>query len=79
MSNDPRQYGDERAKVIPSVDGTDFRQYERRVLLFVSTTRVAPEREAGKLLGDWKDVHLTRVKEYRTWKHRLVLRICLIT
>ena len=50
MSNDPRQYGDGRAKVIPQVDGTDFRQYERRVLLFVSNTRVAPEREAGKLL-----------------------------
>ena len=31
--------------MIPSFDGTDFRQYERRVRLFVSNTRVAPERE----------------------------------
>ena len=44
MSNDPRQSGDGRAKVIPSFDGTDFRQDERRVLLFVTNTRVAPER-----------------------------------
>ena len=50
MSNDPRQYGDGRGEVIPSFDGTDFRQYERRVRLFVSNTRVAPERRAGKLL-----------------------------
>ena len=35
--------------MIPSFDGTD-RQYERRVRLFVSHTRVAPERRAGKLL-----------------------------
>ena len=44
MSNDPRQSGDGQAKLIPSFDGTDFRQYERRVLLFVSNTRVVPER-----------------------------------
>ena len=37
-------------EVIPSFDGTDFRQYERRLRLFVSHTRVAPERRAGKLL-----------------------------
>ena len=36
--------------MIPPFDGTDFRQYERRVRLFVSNTRVAPERRAGKLL-----------------------------
>ena len=35
--------------MIPSFDGTDFRQFERRVRLFLSTTRVAPERRAGKL------------------------------
>ena len=44
-----RQYGDGRGEVISSFDGTDFRQYERRVRLFVSNTRVA-ERRAGKLL-----------------------------
>ena len=49
-SNDPRQYDDGWDEVIPSFDGTDFRQYERRVLLFVSNTRVAPERRAGELL-----------------------------
>ena len=49
-SNDPRQYGDGRGQVIPSFDGTDFRQYERRARLFVSNTRVAPERRAGKLV-----------------------------
>ena len=36
--------------MIPSFDGTDFRQCERRVRLVVSHTRVAPERRAGKLL-----------------------------
>ena len=36
--------------MIPSFDGADLRQYERRVRPFVSTTRVAPERRAGKLL-----------------------------
>ena len=36
--------------MIPSCDGTDFGQYERRVRLFVSNTRVAAERRAGKLL-----------------------------
>ena len=49
-SNDPRQYGDGWDEVIPSFDGADFRQYERRVRLFVSHTRVVPERRAGKLL-----------------------------
>ena len=37
-------------QVITSFDGTDFTQYERRVRLFVSHTRVAPERGGGKLL-----------------------------
>ena len=50
MSNDPRQYGDGRGEVIPSFDGTDFRQFERRVRLFLSATRVAPARRAGKLV-----------------------------
>ena len=50
MSNDPRQYGDGRGEVIPSFSRTGFGQYERRVSLFVSDTRVAPERRAGKLL-----------------------------
>ena len=36
--------------VIPSFDGTDFTQCERRVLLIVSSTRAAPERRAGNLL-----------------------------
>ena len=36
--------------MIPTFDGVDFRQYERRVRLVVSTTRVAPERRAGQLL-----------------------------
>ena len=45
-SNDPRQHGDGRGEVIPSFDGTDFRQYERPVRLFVSHTRVAPQRRA---------------------------------
>ena len=49
-SSDPRQYGDGRGEVMPSLDGTDFRQYERRVRLSVSNTRVAPERRAGRLL-----------------------------
>ena len=49
-SSDPRQYGDGRDEVIPSFDGTDFRQSERRVRLFVSRTRLALERRAGKLL-----------------------------
>ena len=44
-SSDPRKYADGRGEVIPSFDGTDFRQYERRVRLFVSHTRVAPERK----------------------------------
>ena len=48
-SSDPRQCGDGRGEVIPTFDGVDFRQYERRVRLFVSNTRVAPERRAGKL------------------------------
>ena len=45
-----RQYDDGWGEVIPSYDGTGFRQYERLVRLFVSQTRVAPERRAGKLL-----------------------------
>ena len=49
-SNDPQEYGGGRGEVIPSFDGTDFRQYERRVRLFVSNTGVAPERSAGELL-----------------------------
>ena len=32
-SSDPRQCGDERDEVIPSFDGTDFRQFETRVRL----------------------------------------------
>ena len=71
-SKDPRQYGDGRGDVIPTFDGTTFRRYKRRVRLFVSNTRVAPERRAVKLLE--------RLEEYyRTWKHWMVSRICLIT
>ena len=36
--------------MIPSFDGTDFRDDERRVCLFVSNTRVAPPRRAGNFL-----------------------------
>ena len=50
VSNDPRQYGDGRCEVIPSFDGTDFRQNGKRVRLFVSNTRVAPARRVGKLV-----------------------------
>ena len=35
--------------MIPTFDGADFRQYERRVRLFFSNTRVAPQRRAGEL------------------------------
>ena len=49
-SSDPGQFGDGRGEVIPSCDGTDFRQYERRVRLFESNARVASESWAGKLL-----------------------------
>ena len=35
----------------------------------MSNTRVAPERRAGKLLDDSKDVNSIRVKAYRMWKH----------
>ena len=49
-SNDPLQYGDGRGEVIPTFDEADFRQCERRVRLFVSNTRVALEKRAGKLL-----------------------------
>ena len=49
LSDDPRQYGDGRGEVTPSLDGTDFGPYERRVRLFVSNTRVAPaERLEGR-------------------------------
>ena len=49
---------------------------------FVSScpTREWPPREGREnCWSDWKDVRSIRVKEDRTWKHRLVLRICLIT
>ena len=49
-SNDPLQYGDGRGEVIPTFDEADFCQCERRVRLFVSNTRVALEKRAGKLL-----------------------------
>ena len=35
----------------------------------MSNTRVAPERRAGKLLDDSKDVHSIRVQAYRMWNH----------
>ena len=49
-NNDPRQHGDGRGEVIPTFGGSDFRQCERWVRLFVSNTRVAPERRTSKLL-----------------------------
>ena len=48
LSNVPRLYGDGRGEVIPTFDGTGFRQYERRDRLFVSNTRVA---QKGGLLN----------------------------
>ena len=36
--------------MIPFLDGTAFRQYERRVRVFVSNPRVVPEKRARKLL-----------------------------
>ena len=78
-SNDPRQHGEGRGEVIPSFHGTDFRQYERRVRLFVSNTRVAPERRAGKFLERLEGRASICVKGSKTWKHTMVLRICLIT
>ena len=71
MSNDSRQYGDGEGEVIPSFDGTEFRQYDRPLPLCVWLQREG-------LVNLWKDVHLILVKEYTTWKHRMVLRICLI-
>ena len=38
-------------QISDSSDRTDFRQYQRRVRLFVSNARVAPARMAGKLEG----------------------------
>ena len=60
--------------MIPSFDGTDFRQSKRRVRLFVSSTRVAPEKRAGKLLERLeKDMRSICVKKSRIGKHRKVL------
>ena len=36
--------------MIPTFDGVDFRQYGRRVRLFLSNTRVALERRSRELL-----------------------------
>ena len=65
--------------MIPSFDGTNFRQYERRVRLFVSNTRVAPERRAGKLLERLEGHAFNLCEGSRTGKYREVLRICSIT
>ena len=78
-SSDPRQYGDGRGEVTPSFDGTDFKQYEKRVRLFVSNTRVGPVRKAGKLLERLEGRAFDSTEEYRTWKHRMVLRMSPIT
>ena len=86
MSNDPRQCGDGRDEVIPSFGGKDIRRYERRV----DSTRggffsLCPRHEWLQREGlvnfgsGWKDVQSIHVREYRTWKHRMVSRICLIT
>ena len=75
-SNDPRQYGDGRGEVIPTFDGADFRQYERRVRLCVQYTSGPREKGLVNFWSDCKDEHPTRLKEYRTWKHRMLLRIC---
>ena len=68
MSNDPRQGGDGRGEVVPSFDGADFRQHERRVRLCVSNTRVAPARRAGKLMERLEGRAIDSL-ECRTWKH----------
>ena len=78
LSDDSRQCGDGRGEVIPAFDGTELRQYERRARLFVSNTRVAPARRAGKLV-ERLDVHSIHARAYKTWKHRMASRICSIT
>ena len=45
-NSDPRQYGDGRGEVIPTFDGTNFSQYERRVRLFANPCPSGP-REKG--------------------------------
>ena len=57
-------------------DGEVIPPFERRVRLFVSNRRVVPERRAGKLLERLEGLAFDScVKEYRTWQHRMVLRI----
>ena len=53
-SNDPRQYGDGRGEVIPSFDGTDFRQHERRILLFCVHINTSGHQREG-LVNFWSD------------------------
>ena len=78
-SNDPRQYGDGWGEVIPSFDGTDFRQYDMAGSSFrVPYPSGLREKGLVKFWRDWKDVHSIRVKETRTWKLLMVLRICSI-
>ena len=63
--------------MIPSFDGADVRQCE---FLSLCPIRGWFQREGlVNFWRDWKDVHWIRVKESRTWKHRMVLRICWIT
>ena len=64
-------------EVIPSFNGTDFRQKERRVRLFVSIHEWLQREGLVNFWSDSKDGHSIRVKE--SWKHRRVLRIYLIT
>ena len=77
----PRQYGDGRGEVIPSFDGTDFRRHERRGLLFCVQYTSDPTQREGleSFWSDSKDMRSICVKKSRTWKHRMVLRSCLIT
>ena len=59
-SNDPRQYGDGRSEVIPTFDGADSRQYERRIVC-LCPIHGWPQREGlVNWWSDWKDGHSIR-------------------
>ena len=58
--NDPRQYGDGRSEVIPTFDGADSRQYERRIVC-LCPIHGWPQREGlVNWWSDWKDGHSIR-------------------
>ena len=50
------------------------------LVLSVSSARVVNQKEGlVNFSRVWRDVHSTHVKERKTWTHRMVSRICLIT